>query len=207
MSNPRPLQLLFMTTTFAFLAACDTPKGDGATTASAAIAQSGAPRAASAAPTASATATTSATAAPGDATATIPADWVDVDLTPAGKAWVDYTLKAPPGAKVKKGTPDPSIESGDFAISLSFTHVKKSTASLDTARAYGVSWRALTDTPEFFEYETSGEQNGEKFVRFNFDVFVEVDGKKMGCSGLNNQKQREQLAPMIAACRTLKKKA
>lgn len=207
MNTTRPASLLFMTVALSVLGACNTSNRDGASSsaASAAPAKSEAPKATTATAAATTSASASATSAP--AASAIPADWVDLDLTPAGKAWADYTLKAPPGAKVKKGTPDPTIEAGDFALMLSFTHVKKSTANLDTARAYGVSWRALSDTPEFFEYETSGEQNGEKFVRFNFDVFVEVDGKKMGCSGLNNQKQREQLAPMIAACRTLKKKA
>ncbi len=43
-------------------------------------------------------------------------------------------------------------------------------------------------------------------MRYNFDVFVQVDGKTVGCSGLNNQKERAQLAPLMAACRTLRKK-
>ena len=56
-------------------------------------------------------------------------------MTPAGKAWQDYTIKGPPDAKAKKGFPDPTIEAGDYGLVLSFTHTKKSTASLDTARA------------------------------------------------------------------------
>lgn len=180
--------------------ACDKNAPDTQPSASAGATPATKKAAASAAPSASASASSSP-AAP-----TIPADWTDLDLSPAGKAWADYTLKGPPNAKVKKGTPDPTIEAGDFALSLSLTHTKKSTATLDTAKAYGVSWRALTDTPDFFEYETSGEQNGAKFVRFNFDVFTTIDGKGVGCSGLNNQKQREGNASMIAACRTLRKK-
>lgn len=184
---------------FAMLGACDKAASDAQPPATAS--------AASAAPTLSATASAapSATASAAAAPA-LPEDWVDLDLSPAGKVWADYTLKGPKDAKVKKGFPDPTIEAGDFALVLSMTHTKKTTANLDTARAYGVSWRALTDTDELFEYETSGEQNGEKFVRVNFNAFPKVDGKPIGCGGLNNQKERSQLAQMTAACRTLRKK-
>jgi pyruvate/2-oxoglutarate dehydrogenase complex dihydrolipoamide acyltransferase (E2) component len=185
---------------FAMLGACgDKSNADAQASASAAAATAKPTAAvsASAAPSASA----SAAAAPA-----LPEDWIDLDLTPAGKVWADYTLKGPKDAKVKKGFPDPTIEAGDFALVLSMTHTKKTTANLDTAKAYGVSWRALTDTEELFEYETSGEQNGEKFVRVNFNSFPKVDGKPIGCGGLNNQKERPQLAQMMAACRTLRKK-
>jgi hypothetical protein len=164
-----------------------------------------APRPPSRPPAVSASAAPSASASAAAAPA-LPEDWIDLDLTPAGKVWADYTLKGPKDAKVKKGFPDPTIEAGDFALVLSMTHTKKTTANLDTAKAYGVSWRALTDTEELFEYETSGEQNGEKFVRVNFNSFPKVDGKPIGCGGLNNQKERPQLAQMMAACRTLRKK-
>lgn len=184
---------------FATLGACDKSAADAEASASAtaAAAKPTASASASAAPSASA----SAAAAPA-----LPEDWIDLDLTPAGKVWADYTLKGPKDAKVKKGFPDPTIEAGDFALVLSMTHTKKSTANLDTAKAYGVSWRALTDTEELFEYETSGEQDGAKFVRVNFNAFPKVDGKPIGCGGLNNQKERPQLAQMMAACRTLRKK-
>ena len=182
------------------VAGCDKAADSAGSTAA-----SGAPTAKSSSATAGAP-TASAAASSAASAPAYPAEWTDIDLAPGGKWWADYTLKGPAGAKVKKGTPDPAIEAGDYAISLSLTQTKKSTASLDTAKAYGVSWKALTDTPDLFEYETSGEQNGEKFVRYNFNVFVKVDGKTIGCSGLNNQKEREKLAPMVAACRTLRKK-
>ncbi|MEZ4295450.1 MAG: hypothetical protein R3B70_10785 [Polyangiaceae bacterium] len=185
----------------ATLGACDGTEPDAKGSASASATAAAPP-----APSASSSAGASASASSAPAGPAYPAEWTDLDLTPAGKLWAEYTLKGPADAKVKKGFPDPSIEAGDYGLSLSLTYTKKSTASLDTARAYGVSWRALTDTPELFEYETSGEQNGEKFVRYNFSMFVKVDGKTIGCSGLNNQKEREKLAPMMAACRTLRKK-
>lgn len=186
---------------FAIPSACNSSKTD----AQASLPASGA---ASAKPSPGASGSPGAGVAAGrdPAVPTLPAEWIDLDLTPAGKVWAEYTLKGPAGAKVKKGFPDPTIESGDYALALSVTHTKKSTAGLDTARGYGISWKALTDTPELFEYQTSGEQNGEKFVRYNFDMFVKVADKTVGCSGVNNQKEREKLATMMAACRTLRKK-
>lgn len=200
--SPQPLsRSLAVACLFATLPACNSSKTD---------AQSSAPGSGAAAanpiPGASGSPSGGASAGRGPAAPAIPAAWVDLDLTPAGKVWAGYTLKGPADAKVKKGFPDPTIEAGDYALSLSVTHTKKSTAALDTARGYGVSWKALTDTEELFEYQTSGEQDGAKFVRYNFDIFVKVDGKPVGCSGLNNQKERESLAPMMAACRTLRKK-
>lgn len=180
------------------LGACDSTKTDAQSSSGAAAARPS--------PSASASPGAGASASGAPAAPAYPAAWTDLDLTPAGKVWTEYTLKGPADAKVKKGFPDPTIESGDYALSLSVTRTKKSTASLDTARAYGVGWKALTDTAELFEYETFGEQDGEKFVRYNFDMFVKVDGKTVGCSGLNNQKEREKLAPLMAACRTLRKK-
>lgn len=180
------------------LGACDSNKTETQSSSGAAAARPS--------PSAPASPGAGASASGAPAAPAYPAAWTDLDLTPAGKVWAEYTLKGPADAKVKKGFPDPTIESGDYALSLSVTRTKKSTASLDTARGYGVSWKALTDTAELFEYQTSGEQNGEKFVRYNFDMFVKVDGKTVGCSGLNNQKERAQLAPLMAACRTLRKK-
>jgi hypothetical protein len=181
------------------LPACDRSSASGAASGAASAPQ----MSASPAATPSSRPAATATAEP---SSTIPTDWKEVDLSPAGKAWADYSIMAPPGAQVTKGFPDTKVKAGDFSIGLSFTNNKKKTSDLDTARGYGVSWRALTDTDELFEYETSGVQDKEKFVRFSFDMFPNVGGKRLGCYATDNKKQREELADMMLSCRTLRKK-
>ncbi len=204
--SPALSRLLLASAWLTLASACAQGGTAASTSASASPAAPASDKAASSNAAAPASAAASASAAsPG---AEVPPDWVDVDLSPGGAAWKGYSIKAPADAKLKKSAGEVTLESKTFAIRLSLTHTKKKTANLDTAVAYGVKWRALTENESLFEYETSGEQNGEKFVRFNFDMFVDVGaGKRVGCSGVNNQKTREELGPMMTACKTLKKQA
>src|SRR6185436_17284490 len=101
-SSPSLSRWLAFACVLAMLGACNATKSDAQGLASASAA------AAAASASASSGARTSASSAP--AGPAYPAEWTDLDLTPAGKVWAEYTLKGPTGAKVKKGFPDPSIE-------------------------------------------------------------------------------------------------
>lgn len=202
------MRLAIVTSLLALLAACggEAP-ADGVasarTTTPSATAAPAPSVVASAAPSAS------ASAAPAAAPGGIPADWAPLDLASAGALWKGHTIKAPPGATIKKAFDGPEIvKDEEFGLVVSFTATRlgATKAGYQDAVSYGTRATFLEETNELLEYSLESTDAASKAPKtYGFHMLVKVGKATYGCKTTVSKPSREELTPLKEACKSLTK--